>query len=62
MIDKTVSKIAIDAGTEIKQNLQYWLSRSPAERLSAVEHLRKQLYGDSERLQRTARVIKRQQS
>jgi hypothetical protein len=47
---------------EIKQNLEYWLSKTPEERLSAVEILRRQIYGDSKRLQRTARVIKRKKS
>ena len=42
-----------------EENLRYWLSRTPEERLSAVEHLRRQWYGNSERLQRVVRVIKR---
>ena len=42
---------------EIKDNLQYWLSRPTAERVDAVDHLRNQLHGNSIRLQRTARII-----
>jgi len=62
MIRKTVSKHRLEASLEIKQNLKYWLSRPPEERLAAVDSLRAQIYGDTERLQRTARVIQRPQS
>ena len=47
---------------EVRQNLGYWLSRMPEERLAAVDFLRRQIYGDTERLQRIARVIQRPQS
>ncbi len=40
-------------------DLAYWLNRSPDERVSAVEILRRQYYGGSERLQRVSRVIER---
>ena len=59
MIKPTVKKHNLDGFDEAKQNLEYWLSRSPEERLSAVEHLRKQAYGDLPRLQRVVRVLKR---
>ena len=59
MIRKTVQKQRLDDYSEIKQNLQYWLSRPPQERLAAVDALRREFYGDSQRLQRTARVISR---
>lgn len=42
-----------------REDLEYWLSRSPEERVAAVEFLRRQYYGDPGRLQRVARVIKR---
>ena len=42
---------------EIKDNLQFWLSRSPHERVEAVDYLRNQSHGNSIRLQRTARII-----
>jgi len=62
MISRTVTKHRLDTSLEIEQNLQYWLSRPPEERLAAVDSLRAQIYGDTERLQRTARVIQRPQS
>ena len=46
--------------TNIKDNndtLAYWLSRPVKERIAAVEILRKQFIGSSERFQRTIRVI-----
>ncbi len=39
--------------------LAYWLGKTPAERVAAVETLRRQYYGNSARLQRVTRVIKR---
>lgn len=51
----------MDPALEIRQNLEYWLSKTPQQRLEAVDMLRKQLYGDSVRLQRTVRVIQRSQ-
>jgi len=63
MIRKIVQKHKMDRDFEIRQNLQYWLSRPPKERLEAVEILRKQVYGeDTPRLQRVVRVIKLSQS
>ena len=40
-----------------KDDLAYWLSRSPNERIEAVETLRKQFNGTTERFQRVIRVI-----
>ena len=37
----------------------YWMTKSPAERISAVEYLRKQYAGTQSRLQRVCRIIKR---
>lgn len=42
-----------------KEDLNYWLQRTPEERLDAVEFLRRQFHGSTTRLQRTARVIQR---
>lgn len=47
---------------EIKDNLEYWLSRPPAERVDAVDHLRNQIHGHPVRLQRIARIIQLSQS
>jgi hypothetical protein len=59
MIEKTVYKHRLDKHLEIKQNLEYWLSRAPEERLAAVDLLRRQLYGDTKRLQRISRIVQR---
>ena len=42
-----------------KADLAYWLSRTPEERIEAVELLRRQMHGDPGRLQRVARVFRR---
>lgn len=57
MIRKIVKKKTLDVRQSIKDDLDYWLSRTPEERIAAVEILRKQYDGNSNRLQRTARVI-----
>ncbi len=63
MIRKIVQKHKLDKNFEIKQNLEYWLSRPPEERIEAIEILRRQMYGENPpRLQRVIRVIKRKQS
>jgi hypothetical protein len=62
MIRKTVQKRDLGSFSEIRQNLEYWLSRPPEERLAAVDALRRQYYGDSHGLQRVARVILRKES
>ena len=60
MIRKTVSKHRLEASFEIKQNLKYWLSRPPEERLAAVDSLRAQIYGNKIRLKRVVHVIRRE--
>ena len=63
MIRKVVQKHKMDRGFEIRQNLEYWLSRPPEERIEAVEILRRQEYGgELPPLQRVVRIIKRSQS
>jgi len=57
MIQKAVKINRLDAYSEIRQNLEHWLSRPAEERLAAVDELRHQFYGDSARLQRIARAI-----
>jgi hypothetical protein len=61
MIRKVVQIHRMDGYSEIRQNLEYWLSRPPEERIAAVEELRRQVYGDSHRLQRVARVVQQTQ-
>lgn len=50
MIRKTVQKHKMGRDFEIRQNLEYWLSRPPEERIEAVEILRRQVYGVLPRL------------
>ncbi|MEK6742515.1 MAG: hypothetical protein AABZ15_02845 [Nitrospirota bacterium] len=57
MIAKTVTKANLKDLSEIRQNLEFWLSKSPEDRIAAVERLRRERHGSSERLQRTARVV-----
>jgi hypothetical protein len=57
MIEKVV-KIKKDKDS-ISDDLEYWLKKSPEERVSAVDFLRLQYHGSGKRLRRVAEVIKR---
>lgn len=57
MIEKVVRKYDKKELSSVKEDLAYWLSKTPEDRIGAVEILRRQAHGDSERLQRTAHVI-----
>ncbi len=57
MIKKTIHKDVLDNPESAKQDRSYWMSRPAHERVAAVDYLRRQLHGTTERLQRTARVI-----
>jgi hypothetical protein len=61
MIEKTVTKLTLKEASSKKQDLAYWLSKTPEERVEAVDFLRGQFHGSSSRLQRSARVIQRTQ-
>jgi hypothetical protein len=50
MVIKVVFKQDLGIHNEVKQNLAYWLSKDPEERISAVELLRRQRNGNSTRL------------
>jgi hypothetical protein len=56
MIEKRVNKHPLTDSSAPLKDLQYWLGRSPQERISAVQLLRRQQYGNRARLQRVARV------
>jgi hypothetical protein len=58
MMRKVIAKRKIDDNS-ILDDLAYWQNRSHEERISAVEILRRQYYGSSERLQRVSRIIER---
>ncbi len=62
MIKKVVRRGNLKDFSEIKENLAYWLSRKPEDRVAALEQLRRQHNGSSARLQRSARVIQYLQS
>ena len=56
MLKKVVTKRNLDDNSILK-DLAYWQNCSPEERISAVEILRRQYYGSSERLQRVSRIV-----
>ena len=58
MLQKVISKRKRDESSSL-DDLAYWLNRTPEERISAVEILRSQYYGSSERLQRVSRIVER---
>jgi len=61
MIEKVVTRRPLHDPSSAKEDLAYWLSKPPEERVAAVDYLRKQRHGSTARLQRTARVIQRTQ-
>ena len=60
-MEKVIRKISLK--DKRNYDLEYWLSKTPEERISAIEFLRKQFYetkdGSSPRLQRVINIIKR---
>jgi len=61
LMKKVVRKSSLQDFQLPKQDLAYWMSRPAEERVAAVDFLRKQYYGSSERLRRVAQVIQRAQ-
>jgi len=61
MIQKIVKKGVMGELSSIKEDLAYWLSKPPEERVAAVDYLRRQYNGNTARLQRSARVIQLKQ-
>ncbi len=53
MIQKIVKKGAVDELSSIKEDLAFWLSKPPEERVAAVDFLRRQYNGNTARLQRS---------
>jgi hypothetical protein len=56
MIQKVITKRKMDDSSSL-DDLAYWQSRSTEERISAVEILRRQYYGSSERPQGFSRIV-----
>ena len=61
MIEKTVKRFDLKNDSSIKDDLAFWRSKTPRERIAAIEFLRGQHHGSSARLQRSARVIQQAQ-
>ena len=59
MIQKIIKKHRLQERTATQNDLAYWLSKTPAERVATVDYLRRQYYGNATRLQRVARVVQR---
>ena len=59
MITKVVRVRRLDDAGQLREDLEYWLKKSPAERVAAVDYLRRQVHGSTARLQRVVRVIER---
>ena len=59
MIAKVIKVRELNDNALILDDLKDWLSKSPEERVEAVDYLRKQFHGNSERLQRVVRVVQR---
>ena len=57
MIEKVVNKRNLKDSSSIVEDLAYWLSKTPEERVAAVEYLRRQYHGSTTRLQRSTRVV-----
>lgn len=61
MIEKTVKRLDLQKHSSIQEDLAFWLSKTPRERIAAIEFLRGQYHGSAARLQRTARVVQQAQ-
>lgn len=59
-MDRSVAKVVPVEGDDAR-SLEYWLQKTPQERLSALEILRSQMYGTEHgnppRLQRVHRIV-----
>jgi hypothetical protein len=57
MIERVAKKMDLGRESSIKEDLAYWLNKTPEDRIATIEILRRQYHGSSARLQRSARVI-----
>jgi len=62
MIKRVVKRKSLRDSASLKDDLEYWLSKPPEERVAAVDYLRGQYHGSTTRLQKSARTIQRTQS
>jgi hypothetical protein len=56
-LQRVLTQITFHEEERTRPTLRFWLSRPPAERLAAVEFLRRQMHGSGARLQRVHRVL-----
>ncbi len=61
MIKKFVKKSDLGGDSPEETDLAYWLTKTPQERIEAVEILRRQCDGSTARLQRVVKVVQRAQ-
>ena len=59
MIKKVVVKGTLADATRTRKDFEYWRVKTPAERVAAVEFLRRQYNGSATGLQRIISVIQR---
>jgi hypothetical protein len=61
MVQKVVKKCHLNDLSSTKEDLAFWLKKSPEERVAAVDYLRRQYHESTTRLQRVACVIQQTQ-
>jgi len=57
MLKKVINIKKLNETISSAEELEYWMKKTPEERISAVEILRKQTHGSSARLQRIVRIV-----
>ena len=57
-----IKVIKKSSNSATNDDLSYWLTKTPEERLSCVEFLRRQYHGNTARLQRFIKVVQRNKS
>ncbi len=57
MIQKVAKIKDIKDHNSITEDLRFWLKKTPEERVSTIEYLRRQYHGSAARLQRVAKVV-----
>jgi len=57
VIKKVVRKYNLNDDQQRKDDLEYWLSKTPEERIEAVQILRRRYHGSRERLQRVVKIV-----
>ena len=59
-MEKVVTRKKLNESS-YREDREYWLSKTPEERFSALEMLRRQMNGDPGRLQRVVEITKLEQ-